>query len=166
MPFLGDSLAVQGVDASEEMLAICRTKAARVGVIPTLYHQFMQDLDLAERYGTVFIPVCSFQILVEREEPFAALRRFHQHLEPGGELLITLTVPRRDFELERQWRLRRSGVRPSDGAAILINEAMVSHVLSKSSTSRCVMTLSRTGVWSRHNYGRADCDGTTATSLP
>ena len=32
-------------------------------------------------------------------------------------------VPWRDFGVERQWRLRRSGVRPSDGATILIHEA-------------------------------------------
>jgi hypothetical protein len=44
----------------------------------------------------------------------------------GGELLITLTVPRRDLGVERQWRVRRSGVRPSDGATILIREATVS----------------------------------------
>ena len=35
-------------------------------------------------------------------------------------------VPWRDFGLERQWRVRRSGVRPSDGATILIHEAAVS----------------------------------------
>ena len=126
VPFLRDGLAVHGVDASEEMLAICRTKAAQVGVTPTLYLQHMQDLELAQHYRTVFIPACSFQILAEREEAFAALRRFHEHLEPGGELLITLTVPWRDFGLDRQWRLRRSGVRASDGAMILIHEATVS----------------------------------------
>jgi hypothetical protein len=37
-----------------------------------------------------------------------------------------LMVPWRDFGVERQWRLRRSGVRPSDGATILIHEATVS----------------------------------------
>jgi hypothetical protein len=86
----------------------------------------MQDLDLASRYRTVFIPACSFQILAERDEAFAALRRLHRHLEPGGELLITLMVPWHDFGFERQWRLRRSGVRPSDGATMLIHEATVS----------------------------------------
>jgi hypothetical protein len=38
------------VDASEEMLALCRTKAAHVGVPPTLYQQLMQDLgDFSKR---------------------------------------------------------------------------------------------------------------------
>jgi hypothetical protein len=97
-----------------------------VGVTPTLYHQLMQDMALASRYRTMFIPACSFQILAERDEAFTALRRFYRHLEPGGELLITLAVPWRDFGAERQWRLRRSGVRPADGATILIHEATVS----------------------------------------
>jgi ubiquinone/menaquinone biosynthesis C-methylase UbiE len=123
VPFLRDGLGVEGIDASEEMLAICRTKAAHVGVTPTLYQQLMQDVTLASRYRTIFIPACSFQILAERNEAFAALRRFHRHLEPGGELLIALTVPWRDFGVERQWRLRRSGVRPTDGATVLIHEA-------------------------------------------
>src|SRR5262249_58318450 len=78
------------------------------------------------RYHTIFMRTCSFQILAERDEAFEALRRFHRHLEPGGELLITLTVPWRDLGVERQWRLRRAGVRPSDGATILIHEATVS----------------------------------------
>jgi ubiquinone/menaquinone biosynthesis C-methylase UbiE len=126
VPFLRDGLAVEGVDASAEMLEICRHKSTRVGVTPLLYQQLMQDLDLDRQYRTLFIPTCSFQILAEREEAFDALRRFHTHLEPGGELLMTLEVPWRDFGVERQWRLRRSGVRPSDGATILIHEATMS----------------------------------------
>jgi len=126
VPFLRDGLAIEGVDASAEMLEMCRHKATQVGVTPILYQQLMQDLELDRQYRTLFIPACSFQILAEREEAFEALRRFRTHLELGGELLMTLEVPWRDFGVERQWRLRRSGVRPSDGAIILIHEATVS----------------------------------------
>jgi ubiquinone/menaquinone biosynthesis C-methylase UbiE len=127
VPFLRDGLGVEGVDASEEMLAICRAKAASVGVTPVLHQQLMQDLALNRCYRTLFIPAGSFQILAERREAFAALRRFWAHLEPGGELLVTLAVPWRDFAAERQWRLRRSGVRPTDGATVLIHEATSSN---------------------------------------
>ena len=126
VPFLRDGLSVEGMDASAEMLTICRAKAAQQGVAPTLYQQLMQEVELTTRYRTVFIPACSFQILAERDEAFEALRRFRRHLEPDGELLITLMVPWRDFGAERQWRLRRSGVQPSDGATILIHEATMS----------------------------------------
>jgi len=146
VPFLRDGLTVEGLDASEEMLAICRTKAAHVGVTPTLYQQLMQDIALTSRYRTIFIPTCSFQILAERDEAFEALRRFHRHLEPGGELLITLTVPWRDFGLERQWRLRRAGVRPSDGATILIHEATVSDRIEQVQH-----------IWMRHEVFQEGC---------
>ena len=107
VPFLRDGLAVEGLDASAEMLAICRSKAARVGVTPTLHQQLMQDVDLPARYRTVFIPTCSFQILAERDEAFEALRRFYRHLEPGGELLITLAVPWRGLpEIANRDRIR------------------------------------------------------------
>ena len=89
VPFLRDGLAVEGVDASAEILEMCRHKATQVGVTPILYQQLMQDLELNRQYHTLFIPACSFQILAEREEAFEALRRFRTHLEPGGELLLT-----------------------------------------------------------------------------
>lgn len=98
-----------------------------MGVTPLLYQQHMQELDLPRRYNTIFIPACSFQILATREEAFATLRHFRQHLAPGGELLLTLEVPWNDFDLDRQWRLRRSGTRPADGAMVLIHEAKVSN---------------------------------------
>jgi hypothetical protein len=72
------------------------------------------------------MPVCSFQRLAEREKALEALRGFRTHLAPGGELLMTLEVPRWDFGVDWQWRLPRPGVRPTDGATVLIHEATVS----------------------------------------
>jgi ubiquinone/menaquinone biosynthesis C-methylase UbiE len=123
VPFLRDGLSVEGVDASDEMLAICRTRAVAAGLTPVLHHQLMQQLALDRLYRTLFIPAGSFQILAERAEAVAALQRFHAHLEPGGELLVISSVPWRDFAAEGQWRLRRSAVRPPDGATVLVHEA-------------------------------------------
>jgi ubiquinone/menaquinone biosynthesis C-methylase UbiE len=131
LPFWRDGLQVEGVDASAEMLALCRQKAAAMNVTPVHYQQHMQDLELPQRYHTIFIPACSFQILATREEAFATLRHLRQHLAPGGELLLTLEVPWSDFGLDRQWRLRRSGMRPADGATVLIHEAKVSNRLEQ-----------------------------------
>lgn len=122
LPYLRDGLAVEGVDASEAMLAICREKAKRTGLAPVLHRQHMQTLSLGQRYRTLFVPSCSFQILERVDECDAALQAFREHLEPGGELLVSLHVPWADFALESQWRLRRSGDRPSDGATVMIHE--------------------------------------------
>ena len=131
VPFVRDGLSVEGCDASGDMLARCRQKASAIGVNPVLYQQHMQELDLTQRYHTLFIPACSFQILAGREEAVAALRHFRHHLVPSGELLITLNVPWNDFSLDQQWRIRRSGVRPSDGAHILVHESTQSDRLEQ-----------------------------------
>jgi len=43
IPFLRDGVTVEGLDASAEMLAICSSKAAALGLIPTLHQQLMQE---------------------------------------------------------------------------------------------------------------------------
>lgn len=123
LPYLRDGLEVEGVDASAEMLAICRRKAAAMGLDPVLHEQRMEALDLPRRYRTVFVPYGSFQVLVEPADVEAALARFHAHLEPGGTLALALFVPREDLDPLPRWRLRREGVRP-DGAVVLMHEAV------------------------------------------
>ena len=132
--FLRDGLEVEGMDSSQEMLDLCRQKAKPYNLTPVLYQQLMQELDLPRRYATLFIPFCSLQILARRQEAFEALQRFRAHLEPGGQLLVTLFVPGRDLKDEKAWRLRRSGRRPRDGATVLIHEATQSDRLEQLQT--------------------------------
>ncbi len=90
IPYLKAGLDVEGVDASPDMLDICRRNAEAAGVTPILHRQLMQQLDLAQRYRTVYIPASSFVLLERREEAFAALECFYRHLEPGGQLVMQL----------------------------------------------------------------------------
>src|SRR5437016_6207291 len=60
IPFLRDGLDIEGVDSSPAMLDICRRKASRQSLQPVLHQQLMQQLDVPRRYGTIFIPLCSF----------------------------------------------------------------------------------------------------------
>ena len=53
----------------------------------------------------------------------AVLREQELFMVQSGEAFALIA---RDFGVERQWRLRRAGVRPRDGATILIHEATVS----------------------------------------
>ena len=100
LPFLRAGLDVDGCDVSADMIALCREKAAREGVSPNLYVQPMHELDLPRRYRTIY--VCgSFGLGSDRARDREALRRFHEHLEPGGTLLIDIEVPYADA---KQWR--------------------------------------------------------------
>lgn len=84
--YLQAGLAVEGVDSSADMLAVCRRKAEAEGLTPVLYCQPMQALDLPKRYDCIYVPCGSWTCVVGRENAQEALRRFHEHLRPGGVL--------------------------------------------------------------------------------
>jgi SAM-dependent methyltransferase len=102
VPYLRAGLDVDGCDVSADMVELCREKAAREGLSPTLFVQPMHELDLPRRYKTIF--VCgAFGLGSTREQDFEALRRFHEYLEPGGTLLLDIEVPYADTRLWRYW---------------------------------------------------------------
>jgi SAM-dependent methyltransferase len=96
--YLKAGLDVDGVDTSADMLALCREKAERQGLKPTLYQQAMQQLDLPRRYKTIYIPCGTFCLVIDRAEAWEALHRLHAHLEPGGQLVFNLFWPFSDGE--------------------------------------------------------------------
>ena len=148
IPYLRAGLEVEGVDASADMLDICRKKAQEHGLSPVLYEQYMQELDLPRKYMTIFIPAGTFMILAEREEAMEALRRFHAHLEPGGQVLIPVDAPKEVFESRRsrEWWPRRVGTRPRDGATVLIHEADIYDLVEQVTTAHLRYEVYREGV--------------------
>jgi SAM-dependent methyltransferase len=102
MPCLRAGLDVDGCDVSADMVALCREKAARSGLSPTLFVQPMHELDPPRRYRTVI--VCgAFGLGSTRDQDLEALRRFHDCLEPGGALLLDIEVPYADGKQWRYW---------------------------------------------------------------
>lgn len=100
--YLKMDLDVEGVDASEIMLATCRRKAQEQSLTPVLYKQSMQSLDLSCKYQTIFISQGSFQLLGNRDDAKETLRRCYAHLEPGGQLLIETFLPDEAFQRQPQ----------------------------------------------------------------
>jgi SAM-dependent methyltransferase len=100
LPFLRAGLDVDGCDVSADMVELCRQKAASEGFAPTLFVQPMHELDPPRTYTTIF--VCgAFGLGSSREQDQDALRRLHEHLEPGGTLLLDIDLPYAD---PRQWQ--------------------------------------------------------------
>jgi SAM-dependent methyltransferase len=101
IPYLRAGLDVDGCDASADMILRCREKAARQGLAPTLYVQRLDELDLPRRYRTIV--VCgAFGLGSDRNRDLAALSRLHDHLEPGGTLVLDIEVP---YANTRHWAL-------------------------------------------------------------
>ena len=90
LDFLAQGIDIDGVELSPEMVAVLRTKAAGAGIdLAGRVHQAaMETMDLGRRYRVVLVPSSSFQLLVEPAAAAAAMERFHDHLEPGGTLVM------------------------------------------------------------------------------
>jgi len=91
LDYLAAGLDVDGVDNSPEMLALCRDKAAALGIDlqGRLFEQEMDRLDLPRCYATIFVPSLSFQLVLDPAAAAATMRRFYDQLSPGGMLVMS-----------------------------------------------------------------------------
>lgn len=120
LDYMQQGIDVDGMDNSPEMLDLLRHKAAALGLQPRVYLQTMETLDLPRRYRTILVPSSSFQLLTDPAAAAEALRRFYQHLEPGGVLVMSLFILGVDEHGEPipEDEGTSEVVRPEDGAII------------------------------------------------
>ena len=156
LPYLRAGLDVDGCDVSADMIALCREQAHREGLAPKLFVQPMHELDPARTYRTIF--VCGgFGLGSTREQDAVALRRFYEHLEPGGVLVLDNENPYSGAYPWRYWvKAEREAVprpweplesaerrRGSDGAEY----ALVSRVADLDPLKQTVDYELRAGMW-------------------
>jgi len=119
-----EGLDVEGVDSSYDMLTICRGHAREAGVELTLHLADWTSLALERRYATIYNPAGSFALIHRAGDARRAVSAWLAHLAPGGRLVVDGGVPRRDFDAEWQWRVRRSATRERDGVTFMVDEAV------------------------------------------
>lgn len=121
LPMLGEGIDIEGVEPSADMLALCRDRAAARGLQPVLYQQTLQTLDLPRRYQTILVSCGTLHLVIDRAEVFDALRRLHEHLLPGGAVVLTTFAPwvyiKAEGPFGQEWHPRASKVLP-DGTEI------------------------------------------------
>jgi ubiquinone/menaquinone biosynthesis C-methylase UbiE len=117
LDYMQEGIDIDGVDISPEMISKARENADRLGLKPHLYVQAMQNLDLPRRYQTIIVPSSSFLHLTDATNIQAALKRFYEHLKPGGTLAMSLRVMDPN-PVEVDWEIDSEVTRPSDGALV------------------------------------------------
>ncbi len=119
LDYLLEGIDIDGVDNSPEMLDICRAKANRLGLAPTLYQQQMETLNLPRTYRTILVPSSTFQVVTDLDVARYTLRRFLSHLQPGGAFVTQFSNDWREGEpLDTGWVLVIDRPRPQDGAMV------------------------------------------------
>jgi SAM-dependent methyltransferase len=84
---------VEGLDASADMLARCRTAATGRDTAVVLHHQPMETMRLRRQYQSIYLAGPTFNLLADDGTAANALARIAEHLRPGGSALIPLFVP-------------------------------------------------------------------------
>lgn len=92
IPLLEAGMEVEGIDNSPEMLGICHARCAERGLEPVLHEGDMRSLSLPQRYEAIIVPAGSFLLIERREESLGTLKRFREHLLPGGRLILDLEL--------------------------------------------------------------------------
>jgi SAM-dependent methyltransferase len=85
---------VEGLDASPDMVELCRANAASRGLTVVVHEQRMQDLAIDRKFSSIFLAGPTFNLLPDDETALQALVRIREHLAPGGSLLLPLFIPR------------------------------------------------------------------------
>jgi SAM-dependent methyltransferase len=128
IPLLEAGLDVEGFDHSAEMLAICRANAEARGLSPRLTQARFQDIAYDRAFAGIIVPASSFLLIDDYYEALGVLRRFFDHLAPGGLLLVDLP-PMSFFEAvarPRSWTAA-NGDRLTLESRMAVNDPIAQH---------------------------------------
>jgi len=92
LTYLAEGFDIDGLDISPEMLTLCRAKAERMDLRPQLYQQAIETVALPRCYRTIIVPSSSFQLITDRSLAGQTAQRLHDHLQPGGALVMPFVV--------------------------------------------------------------------------
>jgi SAM-dependent methyltransferase len=88
IPLLEHGLDVDGLDASEHMLAVCQQKCLTKNLHPKLYQQFLHEFVSDKKYNLIFIPTGSLGLITRALEIKKCLAILYDLLLPNGKLVF------------------------------------------------------------------------------
>ncbi len=107
VPLLQAGVRAMGFDASAEMLAFCRHNLAAHGLEARTWQARFEDFRLPAPVAAIVLPAGSFELVADPVLARDVLQRFHDHLAPGGRLILDLDPVEQVLAApgpERQWR--------------------------------------------------------------
>ena len=161
IPLAREGIRLVGLDNSPAMLARARERGAGLDI--EWVEGDMRSFDLGERFGLVFIPTGSFQLLTEVEDQLAALRCIRRHLAPDGRLAFEVENP--DITSIADWlgpkrgtlvrRPSRDFTDPATGRRALSWDAVeYDTAVQQYTRTRVIEQLDNSGAVVERSYGR------------
>lgn len=95
-------IEVVGIDISEPMLEIAKSKASQASTEVRSRLSFMvgdmHDFDLGRTFNLITIPYRAFMHILTQKDQLRVLRCVYRHLRPGGKLALNFFDPRLDID--------------------------------------------------------------------
>lgn len=88
VPLREAGIDIDGFDSSGEMLAYGREACQVRNIVASLSNQTFGTFHYERRFAAAIIPAGSFQLITDTNDALAFLRRLHDHLLPGGRLIM------------------------------------------------------------------------------
>jgi SAM-dependent methyltransferase len=92
-PLLEAGVDADGIDLYETMLELAKRKAAAKGFRPLLRAADMRDFTMPRRYARIILAFNTFAHADTTDDQLAVLRCCHDHLEPGGAVVLHMSYP-------------------------------------------------------------------------
>jgi ubiquinone/menaquinone biosynthesis C-methylase UbiE len=124
IPIAKSGVKIDGLDSSEDMLSVLRSKAENLGLNGIeLHNQAMENFNLATQYEAIFIASGSFQLLTSAEEALSSLQCIHYCLSDTGFFVLDIFVPWEEIITQKgdSYQVTRDVCRP-DGKRSIVYE--------------------------------------------
>jgi len=126
LPLIQEGHQIDGMDSSKRMVDLLLKKADLLNLAVDARVQVMEDLDMGKCYDLVFIPGFSLQMVESRELLKQSLKQFHEQLNPGGKLAVSLFFPWEELEEDEPGELRlRKKIKRPDGTRLVCHQSTV-----------------------------------------
>jgi len=90
VPLLEAGFSVEGFDASNEMLGYCQEECRKRNLSANVIRETFEGFSYGKGFAAIIVPAGSFQLVTDTRSATAVLRRFYDHLVPGGKLIMDL----------------------------------------------------------------------------
>lgn len=132
IPLRKAGLDITGLDLSDSMIEMARTKAAAENIDMTFLKGDMRKFELNKKYSIIFIPFNSLQDISTVEDVEATLACVRAHLAPDGLFLFDVFNPSIYLMVERERESTEAfNFRTADGKRIIVRETCRYHASSQ-----------------------------------
>lgn len=151
IPLLKKGFDLQGFDLSPQMLAICKANLRQQQEDEKrVYQASFTDFQYAQKFAAIMIPSGTFLLMTEDQDIQVALKNFHAHLMPGGQLIFDIFL-QPEFQVGRT-QIREFPINEEEKISLTMTEAEINHL------TQVTTTYHRYEVWKNHQLVQTELE--------